>query len=749
MLSLQRVVTCLAVVTAALLVSGACRVSAQEAVFTTESHGLTVTLTLDKEVYRAGDPICFTLNVSNGRENWKSSASDIVYDIEGLGSVGDPLKAEIPSLLYGESYTVSGTLGAKQSLYDKALESQKLMDAEAAQNGSTEGNGADTSVSASAESDTASDLTVADTSESFVADAASGTDEAFAGTNRVITIAAVAVGAVLLVLALILMFKKKKGTKALALILVFVLAVSAVPASAGNTETVKIWPYVYVQYGGERLLIRMMMEFSMNLQKIKVDSSLQDKAKTVTCHDPSIYKDKDGTYYVLGTHVTGAKSTDLSNWTSIDQTMRSAFSEETKAQMRAWNKDSSVSHWYDYMWAPDIVYNPVLGKYCYYISANGDAWKSNIVMLTADSVTGPFTYAGSVVYGGFVQNDMAETDVGQVLGTDTLPDRYILHGIKNGKWGDKWPNCIDPCVFYDEEGRLWMSYGSWSGGIFLLKLDETTGLRDYSVSYETNDHSDAYFGKKIAGGCYVSGEGSYIQHIGDYYYLFVSYGNLEADGGYNIRIFRADEPDGDYRDPLGNSPLFDKYVFNYNLSIGERLFGGYMWRTFSTGDAAQGHNSAFIDDDGKAYMVYHTRTTNGTEAHHVKVVQLFTTKDGWLVAAPYRMGGETLEPEGHSTSELAGDYEIIIHDLRIDYAGRVSRKPVPATLNADGTITGSLSGTWTKEEGTPYITLVIDGVTYSGVELVQNVEDTKIQTNVFTALGDNQITIWGSKVFEY
>ena len=62
----------------------------------------------------------------------------------------------------------------------------------------------------------------------------------------------------------------------------------------------------------------------------------------------------------------------------------------------------------------------------------------------------------------------------------------------------------------------------------MLKLDKATGLRDYTCTYSgtassvtSQQTSDAYFGKLIAGGAYVSGEGSYIQHIGDYYYLFM------------------------------------------------------------------------------------------------------------------------------------------------------------------------------------------------------------------------------------
>ncbi|MCM1264297.1 MAG: glycoside hydrolase family 43 protein, partial [Butyrivibrio sp.] len=319
----------------------------------------------------------------------------------------------------------------------------------------------------------------------------------------------------------------------------------------------------------------------------------------------------------------------------------------------------------------------------------------------------------------------------------------------NRKWGDMFPNCIDPCVFYDDDGNLWMAYGSWSGGIFMLELEEETGLRDYSVSYETDIHSDAYFGKKIAGGAYVSGEASYIQKIGDYYFLFISYGNLEAAGGYNVRVFRSEKPDGDYVDELGNTPYYDKYLFNYNDGVGIRLFGGYKWRNFMTGQVAQGHNSAFVDEDGKAYIVFHTRTTKGTEEHYVKVHQLFLNKEGWIVAAPYQTNGESVDSSGFAAADVAGDYEVIIHELDIDYGALATNKPQFITLAEDGRITGELEGSWSLEPGTPYITLQLNGRTYSGLTLTMKIENTSIETMVFTALGlDNQITVWGSKSIE-
>ena len=40
---------------------------------------------------------------------------------------------------------------------------------------------------------------------------------------------------------------------------------------------------------------------------------------------------------------------------------------------------------------------------------------------------------------------------------------------------DYAPNAIDPTIFTDAEGKMWMTYGSWSGGIYLLEIDPKTG----------------------------------------------------------------------------------------------------------------------------------------------------------------------------------------------------------------------------------------------------------------------------------
>jgi beta-xylosidase len=517
-----------------------------------------------------------------------------------------------------------------------------------------------------------------------------------------------------------------------------------------ETEKVTLRPYVKIKVDGEELMVRYIVDIVMYEKTVSIDSADKVSYKTVSCHDPAIAvgKDSEGKkcYYIFGSHRAWEKSYDLMNWQGFSNNLSTDY-REILAEPAKWSAHGSSHYTVDgNMWAPDVIYNKSMGKWCMYLSVNGDNWYSSIVLLTADSLEGDWTYEGTVIYSGFHSEEFySETDVAEVTGETEYPARYN----KGKKWGDYYPNDIDACVFYDDDDNLWMTYGSWSGGIFMIQLDEETGLRDKTVTYEENIHSDPYFGKKIAGGTYVSGEASYIQKIGDYYWLFMSYGWLEAKGGYNVRVFRSETPDGDYVDELGNTPFFDSYVQNYNVPVGIRLFGGYKWKTFTKGQVAQGHNSAFVDDDGRAYIVFHTRTTDGTEGHYVKVHQLFLNREGWLVAAPYQTSGESLKTDGYSASEVAGRYDFIVHELGIDYEHLKVSKPSNIVLEEDGTVSGDLTGSWSLESGTPYINLVIDGKEYSGVTCEMDIEGTSIKTMTFTALGtEDQVTVWGSKVYE-
>ena len=508
--------------------------------------------------------------------------------------------------------------------------------------------------------------------------------------------------------------------------------------------------------------------------------------KRVSVHDPSIvWEPLTSTYYVFGSHRAAAKSSNLMTWTAFTAPWATATSNNainadafttpqvTKVKKGgqeydlnfdafAWSKRGNSSYSVDgNMWAPDVIYNKNLGKWCMYLSINGDSWYSSVILLTADKIEGPYRYQAPVVMSGFrSQSNYTATDAPIVLG-ETMPARYN----PSDNYGNHWPNAIDPCVFYDEDGKLWMSYGSWSGGIFMLELDKATGLRNYDMTYEVSANSDPYFGKKIAGGYYSSGEASYIEYIGGYYFLFVTNGGLEAAGGYQMRVFRSINPDGPYVDSKGSTALLDKRYSNYGPTEndgnrGVNIFGAYSeWGFLLTGGAneasgerAQGHNSIIAAPDGRTYLVYHTRFQNWGEGHQVRVHQVYQNEEGWLVAAPFEYTGEGVKSAGISvaqkvaTADIPGKYKLLTHEYKLNHAVKAFCAPVDVTLNADGTITGDKTGTWTLKAGTSYITINI-GADYKGVMVPQTLEPKNEVAPSFTALNSaTGVTIWGYKV---
>lgn len=493
----------------------------------------------------------------------------------------------------------------------------------------------------------------------------------------------------------------------------------------------------------------------------------------VSVHDPSVIKLSDGSYFIIGSHLAAARSADLGSWTSAANShlgsKNTTFFNDIYTDLAvpaAWSSPSNAN--YDLsgnLWAPDIIWNEAMGKYCMYLSINGDNWKSSIVMCTADNIEGPYTYVDTVVYSGFNNTDTfhySKTDVERVLGSNPDISRYLSNGEWNANYGT---NAIDPAVFYDETGALWMVYGSWFGGLFMLELDENTGLRDYNVTYPTiTDASDAYMGTKVAGGHWVSGEGPYIEYMEDpdtgvgYYYLFVSYGCFNNDGGYNMRIFRSKNPNGPYTDQNGNSAIYTTGGDNIGGTVGQRLMSNYQWNCNDKPNKAQGHNSVLMDDDGKLFVIYHNKFDDNYGGHEVRVHQLIMNEDGWVVAAPYEyMPGEEVSAVGHTMDAVTGDYEFIFHKLNQTIVADQSTNGANAevqysqniTLNADGTVTGDISGVWTMHGNSADMTLTYGGVTYKGSFLVQADESAAmVQKMTFTATGNNTC-IWGSKTDAY
>lgn len=491
----------------------------------------------------------------------------------------------------------------------------------------------------------------------------------------------------------------------------------------------------------------------------------------VSIHDPSIIK-RDDMYYVFGSHIEAAKSSDLMNWETFANgytTPENALYGDLSANLSEsflWaGKDDADSRGGFSVWAPEIIWNPNFinkdgsqGAYMLYYSVSSTYIRSAIGFAVSTQIKGPFTYVDTIVYSGFTKE--AAYDEHSVINIawdqthhPTLIEQGVLEDInpdwfnEDGSYRDNmYPNAIDANVFYDTEQRLWMSYGSWSGGIFLLELDPKTGRPIFpGTDSITQDGRliDRYFGTKISGGYGQSGEGPYIiyDQITGYYYLYVTYGWLGADGGYNMRVFRSTEPTGPYLDIKGEPAVLA--VGEQNFMRGNKLMGNFHVKeenNFGFGYVSPGHNSVLQDEQkGKQFLVFHTRFPNAGEMHQMRVHQLFMTQENWPVVAVHPYVGETLKRI--RIRDIIGNYQFINHGI-----GNATEivESLEIQLNRDGTITGDIQGTW-RLISDYFAEITINDVTYRGVFSEGWNQQKGAFVTTFTAISDRGVSIWGTK----
>ncbi|GMK37669.1 hypothetical protein PCCS19_07230 [Paenibacillus sp. CCS19] len=499
----------------------------------------------------------------------------------------------------------------------------------------------------------------------------------------------------------------------------------------------------------------------------------------VSVHDPSIAVDKDtGEFYVFGSHIDAAKSSDLMNWTRFTNGYTTPNNvlfgnlSENLADSFAWAGENDADSKGGFsVWAPFTFYNKDYvnedgskGAYVMYYCTSATYIRSAIGYAVSQNIEGPYKYVDTIMYSGFTQGDA--TDANSSVNkkwTNTniqaLIDDKTLAGANSGWFnGDgtyknsQYPNAIDPALYYDTEGKLWMVYGSWSGGIFALEIDKATGEAIYpGADGETEDGRmiDRYFGIKVAGGFGKSGEGPFVVYDKKtgYYFLNVTYGGLASDGGYNMRMYRSTSPTGPFLDAKGQNAVLSSSA---NLDdFGNKMMGNYQFERLpgdpgtgsGIGYMSPGHNSVYIDEKtGQYFLIFHARFPNQGEGHEVRVHQMFLNEDNWPIVSPYRYSGEKLAKV--SEQDLVGEYKFINH-------GKATTKDLTKSsfiqLNADHTVTGDAQGAWSLAGDNEAIITVGDAM-YKGVFVTEWDGTSQRYVMTFTAMSGEGVTIWGSKL---
>ncbi|WP_343447035.1 family 43 glycosylhydrolase [Micromonospora schwarzwaldensis] len=271
-----------------------------------------------------------------------------------------------------------------------------------------------------------------------------------------------------------------------------------------------------------------------------------------TFADPVVVRGDDGTWYAFGTsdplregegrahRVPIARSADLVDWSYVGD----AFDAD---QRPAYAAAGSA------FWAPDV--RRIGGRWVMYMTVtdttvSDDTFDTAVGVATAPSPAGPWTFV----------------------------DTPVVAPRPGAGGGYLWT--IDPSQLTGADGRSYLYYGSYYGGISVTELSPD-GLR--AVGTSTPVAVDNKF------------EGAYALRRDGWYYLFASTANCCAGPatGYSVQVGRA-------RDPRG--PFVDREGQRLDVS---RAGGTPVLTQNGNRWIGTGHNAVLTDLSGQDWIAYH------------------------------------------------------------------------------------------------------------------------------------------------
>jgi arabinan endo-1,5-alpha-L-arabinosidase len=170
-------------------------------------------------------------------------------------------------------------------------------------------------------------------------------------------------------------------------------------------------------------------------------------------------------------------------------------------------------------------------------------------------------------------------------------------------------NAIDPNLALDEHGRPWLVFGSFWGGIQIVRIDPQTGKlapgdnRVRPIAARPRE-------KAI--------EGAFLVRRNGWYWLFASFDQCcrGVASNYKVMVGRSREITGPYIDFHGR-PLLE--------GGGTLVLAGYgTWR-------GPGHNGILLGDDGD-WIVHHMYDAAAGGIATLQVRPLLWGADGWPLA---------------------------------------------------------------------------------------------------------------------
>ncbi|UOQ77742.1 family 43 glycosylhydrolase [Hymenobacter sp. 5516J-16] len=284
-------------------------------------------------------------------------------------------------------------------------------------------------------------------------------------------------------------------------------------------------------------------------------------------HDPSTIIKHGNTYWTFATGdgIYSLYSTDLVHWRPGP---RPVFPNNGYP---SWI-NSKVPGFAGLFWAPECFF--MNGKYYLYYSCSTFGSGFSAIGLVTNPTLDPNS------------PDYRWTDQGEVISSTAI--------------NSSQPNAIDPAIFRDANNRVWLTYGSYFGGIRVVELNPTSGKLLNTNQFAVGNNG---------------AEAAYIKEHDGYYYLFLNRGTCcqGALSTYHILVGRSLSPTG---------PFLDQQGVDLNNGGGTTLLSG------SGRYRGPGH-AGILEEGGVNYFSYHYYDSYDGGVPKLGLAQLIWTTAGW------------------------------------------------------------------------------------------------------------------------
>jgi arabinan endo-1,5-alpha-L-arabinosidase len=299
----------------------------------------------------------------------------------------------------------------------------------------------------------------------------------------------------------------------------------------------------------------------------------------IPAHDPVLIK-QDSVYYLFctGQGITVWSSVNKVDWKKEPPVF---------AQPPAWVLQE-LPAFKGQTWAPDISYHN--GQYYLFYAVSVFGKNTSCIGVATNKTLHP----GS--------RDFHWEDRGKVV--QSVPNR------------DDW-NAIDPNLFVDDNDSAWLTFGSFWGGIKLVKLNrDLVSLAHPEEWYNLASRRPSTPLRADSGNSAI--EAPFLFKKGNYYYLFVSvdFCCRGLKSNYKVLVGRSSTITGPYVDK-NNVPLM-------------KGGGSLVAAGDTTNWVAVGHNSVYTFD-GKDYIVYHGYDAKDNGKSKLIIRELNWDAAGWPV----------------------------------------------------------------------------------------------------------------------